>query len=71
MGETLVAGLEYRIRMIILTVRMMAIGAIILDRTPQKRARREIFFRPGPQHKKISRGGRGWWLLEKPRNKPE
>ena len=30
-------GLKYRIRMIILVVRMMAIGVIILDHHPQKR----------------------------------
>ena len=48
--------MEYRIRMIILMVRMMAIGAIILDRTPQKRARREIFLFPARTAKKKSPG---------------
>ena len=36
-------GMEYRIRMIILMVRMMAIGAIILEPPPKKEPDGEYF----------------------------
>ena len=51
-------ALEYRIRMIILMVRMMAIGAIILDRTLPKESATGDFSLPARTAKNISGGGK-------------
>ena len=41
--DAIKTGMEYRIRMIILMVRMMAIGAIILEPPPKKEPDGEYF----------------------------